>query len=138
MLLYDVERNEVHCLNGTAARVWTLCDGERTVSEIARLLGSDFESDAAEAVVLSALEQFTEKHLLEDVDEHPQELYSPTGMTRRQMVLRVGLVVGLLPIVDSIVSPPAAMAASHGSTPCGASGGGSTPMCPPATPTPPI
>jgi len=112
VLIYDVERNVVHCLNGTAARVWALCDGERTISEIAQLLGSDLEPGTAEALVWSALDQFTEKHLLEEVPESPTVLSRPTDMTRRQMVLRLGLVVGMLPVVESIVSPPAALAAS--------------------------
>ena len=29
LVVYDVERNEVHCLNGSAARVWALCDGKQ-------------------------------------------------------------------------------------------------------------
>jgi hypothetical protein len=110
LVVYDVERNEVHCLNGTAARVWTLCDGKSTVAEIAQLLGSDLEPQAAETVVWMALDQFAEKHLLED--SSPAALYRPADMTRRQMVLQVGLIVGLLPMVDSIIAPPAALAQS--------------------------
>ena len=108
VLVYDLESNEVHCLNGTAARVWALCDGEKTVSQIARLAVSDeVEPDVAETLVWVALDQFAERQLLENPIERP------TGMTRRQMVLRLGLAVGLtLPIVESIASPPAAMAQS--------------------------
>ena len=112
VLVYDVERNEVHCLNGTAARVWALCDGEHTVSEIAKQLGTDLSPSDAEALVWCALDQFTEKQLLEDNSESPVASHRPADMTRRQMVLRIGLVVGLLPVVDSILSPPAALAAS--------------------------
>jgi len=110
LVVYDVERNEVHCLNGTAARVWALCDGTNTVAEIAQLLGTDLEPQAAETLVWVALDQFAEKHLLEEVS--PPALYRPADMTRRQMVLRVGLIVGLLPMVDSIIAPPAALAQS--------------------------
>lgn len=116
LLVYDVERNQVHCLNGSAARVWTLCDGERTVTEIAQQLGTDLEPDAAEAMVWVALDQFTEKGLLEEALEGPLAALRPADMTRRQMVLRMGMVVGLLPMVDSIMSPPAALAASPGGT----------------------
>jgi len=115
VLIYDVERNEVHCLNGTAARVWSLCDGERTVSEIAQLLGSDLEPDAVETLVWCALDQFTEKHLLEETADSPPALNRPADMSRRQMVLRLGLAVALLPVVESIMSPPAALAASPAS-----------------------
>ena len=117
LVVYDVERNEVHCLNGTAARVWALCNGTNTVAEIAQQLGSDLEPQAAETLVWIALDQFAEKHLLEEVS--PPSLYRPADMTRRQMVLRVGLIVGLLPMVDSIIAPPAALAQSpaNGCTP---------------------
>jgi hypothetical protein len=116
LLVYDVERNQVHCLNGSAARVWTLCDGEHTATEIARLLGSDLEPDGAEALVWLALEQFAEKNLLEEVQDRPLAMFRPMDMTRRQIMLRLGLVVSMLPVVDSIMSPPAALAASPGPT----------------------
>ena len=125
LLVYDVERNQVHCLNGTAVRVWTLCDGNRTVSDIARDLNTDLSHEEAETLVWSALDQFNEKHLLE-VEEQTLESHRPEGMTRRQMLLRLSLVVGLLPLVDSIVSPEAALAQSMGST-----------ANTPTTPTPP-
>ena len=112
LVVYDVERNEVHCLNGTAARVWALCDGKSTVAEIAQQLGSDLEPQAAETLVWCALDQFAEKHLLEEVMVSPSALYRPADMSRRQMMLRAGLVVALLPVVDSIMAPPAALAQS--------------------------
>jgi hypothetical protein len=110
LVVYDVERNEVHCLNGTAARVWVLCDGNHTVSDIAHQLGSDRAPEDAETLVWLALDQFEEKHLLEETGA--PDLYRPTDMSRRQMVLQVGLVVALLPMVDSIIAPPAALAQS--------------------------
>jgi len=118
LLIYDVERNEVHCLNGAAVRVWQLCDGERTVQEIAKGLNTDMDPDQAETLVWTALDQFAERHLLEEVEAEPLEVHKPEGMTRRQMLLRVSMVVALLPLVDSIVSPEAALAMSIGfSTP---------------------
>ena len=112
LVVYDVERNEVHCLNGSAARVWALCDGKHTVAEIVQLLGSDLEPQAAETLVWLALDQFAEKHLLEEVMANPPAMYRPADMTRRHMMLQAGLIVGLLPVVDSIIAPPAALAQS--------------------------
>ena len=68
LLIYDVERNEAHCLNGIAAVVWAFCDGQRTVSEIAQQLGPDLPANAAETLVWSALDQFAERHLLEEAE----------------------------------------------------------------------
>jgi coenzyme PQQ synthesis protein D (PqqD) len=116
LMIYDVECNEVHCLNGTAVRIWQLCDGTRTVVGIARELNTDLSPEDAESLVWSALDQFAARHLLEGVEKDPLLKYQkPSGMTRRQMLLRTGIVVGgLLPLVDSIVSPEAALAASIG------------------------
>ncbi len=35
VLVYDQQAHHIHHLNATAADVWRLCDGERTVSDIA-------------------------------------------------------------------------------------------------------
>jgi pyrroloquinoline quinone biosynthesis protein D len=42
ILLYKTGTHKVVYLNETAALVWKLCDGERTVREIADLLGKGF------------------------------------------------------------------------------------------------
>ncbi len=110
LVVYDVERNEVHCLNGTAARVWTLCDGNRSVAEMAQMLGADCAPEEAETLVWLALEQFSDKHLLEETSL--PSLHAPVDMSRRRMMLQLGLVVSLLPMVDSIIAPPAALAQS--------------------------
>ena len=126
LMIYDVDSNEVHCLNGTAVRIWQLCDGTRTVEEIARDLHTDLNPDDAVTLVWSALDQFAARRLLDNLGEDPLLKNSkPQGMTRRQMLLRAGVVVGgLLPLVDSIVSPEAALAQSMGI-------GGSTASTPP-------
>jgi hypothetical protein len=116
LLIYDVDRNEVHCLNGPAVQVWKLCNGERTISEIATALNTDLDHEAAETLVWSAIEQFAEKHLLDVAEDVPLAAHRPQDLTRRQMLLRLGVVVAALPLVDSIVSPEAALAQSLGST----------------------
>jgi hypothetical protein len=133
VLVYDMERNEVHCLNGSAARVWGFCDGEHTVAEIASLLATDLDQETAEKLVWVALEQFAERHLLEE-DPSAEGLIEeladkPSGMTRREMVVGLSVLVGMIPVVESIMSPPAALAASFGCS--GATDGlGSTPCNP--------
>lgn len=113
LLVYDLERNVAHCLNGIAASVWALCDGEKTVAEIGSLLHTDLAAADVEALVWCALDQFAERGLLEEGAEEEPERTPSAMMTRRQMVARLSLAVGLaLPLVESIVSPPAAMAQS--------------------------
>jgi hypothetical protein len=113
LLVYDLEQNEAHCLNGIAASVWTLCDGEKTITEIGRLLGTDLPVEDVEILVWSALDQFAERGLLAEEAGKASPHALDAMMTRRQMVARLGLAVGLaLPLVESIVSPPASMAQS--------------------------
>lgn len=56
-VVHDADRNVIHYLNQTAAVVLSLCDGERTVDEIASLLQRQFglaeppRADVAAAVV---------------------------------------------------------------------------------------
>ncbi len=110
ILVYDLERNQAHSLNGSAARVWTLCDGNRSVSEIAAILAPDVPAEEATRLVWHALDQFEQQHLLEG--SLPEE--KAPGMLRREMLLRLGLTAAMIPVVESIVSPPAVYAQSGG------------------------
>lgn len=130
LLVYDLDRNEAHCLNGIAAEVWALCNGERTVREIGALLNSDLAPADVDALVWSAVDQFAERKLLEEAAEALPDRTPAAMMTRRQMVARLGLIGLSLPLVESIVSPPAAMAQS-GST--GDTGMTSQSVTPPAS-----
>lgn len=47
LVVYDAERDRVHYLNATAAVVFTFCDGHRRVADIADLVASAWELDAA-------------------------------------------------------------------------------------------
>ena len=57
----------VHCLNGGAAIVWLLCDGERNTVEIAKQISDEFElrRDQTLLEVQEAVEQFESLNLLE-------------------------------------------------------------------------
>ena len=56
-LVYDLENNKAHCLNGTAALVWRRCDGQTTVAELAQTLHEELGLPADEVPVRLALEQ---------------------------------------------------------------------------------
>ena len=57
----------VHCLNGGAAIVWLLCDGEKDTAEIARQISDEFELSLDQTLleVQEAVEQFESLNLLE-------------------------------------------------------------------------
>ncbi|HEU4925685.1 MAG TPA: PqqD family protein [Vicinamibacterales bacterium] len=46
-LLYSATRDEASALNRTATEIWELCDGTRTVGDIARALGKRYGVDEA-------------------------------------------------------------------------------------------
>jgi radical SAM protein with 4Fe4S-binding SPASM domain len=45
VLFYDEDGKNAFSLNRVAARIWSLCDGSRTIEDIARLLFEEFEVD---------------------------------------------------------------------------------------------
>lgn len=110
-LVYDLDNDQAHCLNRTAASIWKNCDGNRTVTELTALLAAETNSTVPDEVVWLALDQLEKFDLLEDVPEMPVHL---AGMNRRELVRRVGLGALAWPLILSIASPAAAQAGSAG------------------------
>lgn len=108
-LVYDLKTDRAHCLNPVAARVWRLCDGKRTVGEVASQLRAEGQSDANEDMVWVALERLGKSRLLR---ERPVRPGRPPNLARRRVVLRGLRAAGLLPFVISIVAPTASQAQS--------------------------
>lgn len=108
-LVYDLETDEAHCLNNTAAEVWKYCDGRTTVAEIAERLTKSAHVDVDERVIWLALEQL-EKFKLLDTKVH-SSLFSE-GISRRHAVRVLGTVAIALPLITSIVVPTAHAAGS--------------------------
>jgi hypothetical protein len=137
LLVYDLTRDEAHCLGTVAARVWNACDGSTTVDSMSVQLGLDHET------VADALSGLRACHLL---DEGP----TAATMTRRGLTMRavkIGGAAVAAPLIVSIAAPAAAMAVTesfcakisataaegcskcfhYGCCCCGAAGGSSSP-----------
>lgn len=115
LLIYDPQHNVGHCLNSTAAATWKLCDGNNSPSQIARTLSGQLSERVDEQVVMLALAQLADAHLLFE-REVPIERRS-----RRVAIRRIGMAAAIaLPLVTSIVAPTPAQAAScqHNNQPC--------------------
>jgi hypothetical protein len=115
VLVYDLQRDAGHCLNSTAGATWKLCDGNHSPSQIAKTLSRQFSAQVDESVVLLALDQLAEAHLLVEPVVHAKRL------SRRVALRRIGIAAAIaLPLVTSIVAPTPAQAASclHGGAPC--------------------
>jgi hypothetical protein len=110
VLVYDLDTHKAVCLNSTAAEVWRLCDGRRTADDIRRTLEKSADGPVPEEFVWLALEQLGRDRLLDARVQRPAQL---VGITRREMIRRVGLTAAIaVPVIASIVAPTPADAAS--------------------------
>jgi len=104
-LVYDLKRHRAHCLSQATAEVWRVCDGTRTVAEIAAAVEAATGQALGEDGVGLALLRLERARLLEG-----PRLMLPTSPARRA-ALRL-LAVGGGIAVASIVAPTPAQAAS--------------------------
>ncbi len=119
-LVYDMERDEAHCLNQTAALVWKRCDGKTTVTQAARALGTDLNATVDADLVWLTIKQLERFHLVERTQKSP-------SVSRRELVLKYAPAALALPAIFSIIAPVPAQSAScaHAGESCA-----SIPCCP--------
>lgn len=113
-LVYDLARDEAHCLNHTAALVWKNCDGRKSVTDIAASIESGIDERLDDRVVWLALDQLEKFNLLETPAIKPAHL---AGLNRRQLVKTIGAAALALPVVISIATQTAQAQASPCSLP---------------------
>lgn len=110
VLVYDLRRNKLHCLNRASALVWQHCDGQTSVGEMAEHLArAGLPRDPR--IVHLALEQLEKVRLL----DQPAPARTLRQYTRRSLLKQAGIVGGLalaLPLIQSIVAPSVAQAAT--------------------------
>jgi hypothetical protein len=108
VLVYDLETNKAHCLNQSAAIIWKSCDGNTSISEIAKLVESQAGGKVTEDFVWLAIDQLSENNLLEGQIKSSYE-----GTSRREVIKKIGLAsVIAIPVIASLVAPQSALAAS--------------------------
>lgn len=103
LLLYDLNTNQVFCLNDTAAGVWNNCDGKTSISEI----GS--KQQLPVEIVLLTLEKLKRKSLLENGFE--AKLLTDK-LSRRRVISLAARAAIALPVISNIIAPPAIAAQS--------------------------
>lgn len=124
VLVYDTNANKAHCLNQTAAFIWKSCDGNKSVSDISKLVGDEFNDKVNEDFVWLALDQLNKDNLLqENIDS------KFNGISRREVIRRIGLAsIIALPVVASLAVPNTVLAvASCANVPCNLTGAPPTP-----------
>lgn len=108
--MYDTTSHRAYCLNEVSSLVWKKCDGKTASAELPKMLSIQLNSDVPDELVWLALEQLSDAELIERAEESPTEMRS---VSRREVIRRIGLASAVaLPVVASIVAPPAAAAQS--------------------------
>ncbi len=125
-MIYDLNINKAFCLNKTSGLIWQFCDGRNSVSDISRLMSRELKMNVPEELIWLALDRLKRDDLLE---RSPEFEINFGGLSRREVVKKVGLASMIaLPLISSIVAPPASMAQSGGptnlplNTPCSSDG----------------
>lgn len=109
-LIYDTGSHRAYCLNKVSSIVWQNCDGENDTEAISKILASKLGSDIPDELVWLALDQLENADLVDAAGNVPE---AAASLSRREMIRRVGMASAVaLPVVASIVAPPAASAQS--------------------------
>jgi hypothetical protein len=108
LVVYHTGSQQAHCLNGTAARVWSLCNGRRTISELAAELGSEASQETNEELVWFALRNLERAGLL--TAAIPVE--ADSRISRRQLIRACAYAAVAIPVVTSMIVPGPAAASS--------------------------
>jgi hypothetical protein len=102
VLVYDQAAHHIHHLNAPAAQVWYLCDGVRTVADLA------IETGLTQDAVKLALRTLEEAKLLDG------PLASDLrGTQSRRAFMKKAAIAGAVPAIISVSAPIAAAATSH-------------------------
>jgi hypothetical protein len=103
LVVYDTVTRSAHCLSADAARVWALCDGQRSPEELAHELGGVPEQ------VRRALQELGDAGLLESV---PLAAHRISRRDAAKRIATIGAAAIGAPLIYSVAIPRAAAAAS--------------------------
>ncbi|HYE74274.1 MAG TPA: PqqD family protein [Blastocatellia bacterium] len=114
-IVYDLRSHKAHCLNQSAALIWKHCNGERTVDDLANLLGHEIQRTVSEDEVWLALDQLSKRQLLTAPLSNTQ---TQALVSRRELVKRLGQAAGVgLPVITSMLAPTPTQAQTGGGIP---------------------
>jgi coenzyme PQQ synthesis protein D (PqqD) len=108
LVVYDARHRRAHRLNKAAAPILQASDGTRTVGEIATLLSDDLDVQERSELVWATLQDLSQADLLTAPIAPPREL----GRSRRNLLQRAAMIGFAVPVIESIVAPPAEAHAS--------------------------
>lgn len=131
VLIYDLVTNKAYCLNHTSGQVWQLCDGNNSIADIGGRISDKLQTPFSEDIVWLALDGLKRNGLVMDTDDLPPD---PNRLSRRAVMKKIGFAsMVAMPIISSLVAPPAVAAISGGQA-CSCSGlSGAVAVCPVGT-----
>lgn len=104
MVVYDRQRDRVHCLNPTLVSIWKACDGSTSVADLCGELQRSLGLPPDEAILSLGLGELKTAHLLQEYDQVPE-------VSRREALRRLGVgAAALLPLLTTVVAPTPAQA----------------------------
>jgi len=109
VVVYDVGSKEAHCLSPLPALVFTHCDGQTSLADLATIASEKFGESITESVVADMVAQLQARDLLTSRAEEGHIL------TRRTMLRKsaiAGGAVAAAPLITSVFASPALAAAS--------------------------
>lgn len=109
LVVYDSSAKQAHNLNATATKVWKLCNGKRSVSEIAQIAGRELHQPVSEQVLWYALARLEEYGLLESTVSVPTAM---AGISRREFLTKFAVAAAIVPVVKTMKVPGPAQAGS--------------------------
>jgi len=115
VVLYDKTRDQVHCLNKTAATVWESSDGARTIDDLVRIVEEKTGTSADCDMVLQALAKLEEAGLMEAGSSSVSRVGLPS---RREAVGKIAMAGSAL-VATVVAAAPQAHASlqPHSSDP---------------------
>src|SRR5262245_31632571 len=85
-VVYDLKRDQAHCLNRTAAAIWQHCNGRTSVADVAAIVRRELNIAADDHVVWLALRQLQQARLLKTRVDPPS--YA-SRVSRRELIRRL-------------------------------------------------
>jgi hypothetical protein len=111
LVVYDVDREQAHSLNPTAALVWQHCDGAHSVQDLAHLVQNRLDVLPSTELVEMTLSKLEKAHLL----SCPVRL--DNAVSRREVLNSLGtratVAVAMLPVIMTMIAPEPALAQSR-------------------------
>jgi len=116
VLVYDLKTHKALCLNETSALVWNACDGTRDLGELREYASTKMKASVTDDLIWLAIDQLSKEKLIENA---PQPAAHLTGLSRRDVVKRIGVgAMVAIPIVSGLMAPRALAAGSTCGTVC--------------------